>query len=99
MRNYAQEAGDKLKNTVYLVVIAAIVLTALGLSNFMGFVVNIAIWLMISFVTTAAVQVLIQAFSGDLFEKIPITITIKEYEFKVSLFVIITAILKLMFFS
>lgn len=98
MRDYVEEAKKKAKITLYLVIVAAVVLILLGLSNLIGFIVNIATWLITSFLTTAVVQVIIQAFSGDFFEKIPITISIGEYDFKVSLFVIITIILKLIIF-
>ncbi len=98
MKNYAKEMSDKAYIAIIVFVAVAFFLTYFGLSQYIDFASKILYSVVFGIIATGCAQVILQAFSGDILEKIPITITIKGYDFKVSLFVVFTIILKLLIF-
>ena len=75
-----------------------IILIFLGLDHLVGPTTQIAVWLLTSVITTSIVQIILQKSTGDLLEKIPLTFDIKGRKISLSLFFIVTIILKVVFF-
>ena len=98
MRDYGKEATGKVRIILYLLIIAAVVLTLYGGSEYIGLLVNWTAAIITGILATAVVQVLIQTISGDFLERIPFTFKIKGHKFSLSLFFILTIILKFIIF-
>jgi hypothetical protein len=98
MKNYEKMMKNKVLIILQILVYAAIIFALLGWDKFIGPMTNIAVWLITSIIITGVVQIIIQKFSGDFLEKIPLTFEIKGIKISVTLFFIITIILKLLLF-
>lgn len=98
MRDYGREATGKVRFITSLLIIAAIVLTLYGGSEYIGLLVNWTAAIITGIIVTAVVQILIQTVSGDFLERIPFTFKIKGRKFSLSLFFILTIVLKLIIF-
>jgi hypothetical protein len=94
MRDYAEEATNKVRLVLLLLILAAVIFTFLGISQYINILSQWTIAIVAGFVTTAVAQVLIQSVSGDFLEEIPL----KIWGFRISLFTIATIIIKLVIF-
>ena len=89
---------NKVKNIILILILITLIFSYYGGSKYLNTVNNIIVWLLISVITTGVVQVYLQRLTGNFFEKIPLTIHIGKFKFQVTLFIIITIILKILMF-
>ena len=98
MKDYARIIDERVKMIGVAVVILGIFCAFLGGMGIFNKVVSFLPWIIISIVTTGICQILIQTVAGDSLEKIPLTFKIKGMTISVSLFFVITIVLKLWLF-
>lgn len=98
MENYAKSMKAKVSIIVQILLYIAVILALFRKSEHISTISNIAIWLLVSVITTGIVQIIIQKYTGDFLKNIPLTIVIKKKPYSISLFFIVTIILKLFLF-
>ncbi|MFH1828715.1 MAG: hypothetical protein ABH824_05655 [Nanoarchaeota archaeon] len=98
MKNYGNAMKNKFSIMLQISIYGAIFLAFFGWDKFIGPLTDISIWLIASIITTGVIQVFLQGVTGDFLEKIPFTYEFKGIKISISLFVIVTVILKLTLF-
>ena len=98
MKDYHKIMTNKVRIVIYILIGITVVFAYMGWNNALSKINDIAVWMIISIITTGVAQLILQKFTGDFFEKIPLTIKIGQFKFQVTLFIIITIILKIIIF-
>ncbi len=96
MRNYWQETSSKVELVVSLMVLLSVLSIFWDKTKYLDYINSWGPAIATSIITTGICQILIQKFFGDSLEKIPIPI--RGMPFSVSLFFILTIILKIWLF-
>jgi len=99
MKDYHKETGNKIQIIVYILVFFAIIFAFAGRSDLIAYISNWAVSAIIGIVLTGVSQLLLQAVTGDILEKILLNIEIKGYNFSLTLFAIFTVLLKFLLFK
>ncbi len=97
-RNYHNEMENKVELIISLIVLVAIVSSLYLKGKYINLATEWGTLILISVITTGFCQMIIQRISGNLLEKIPLTVTIAGKKFSFSLFFVITILLKLIIF-
>ncbi len=98
MKNYHKEMKDKVKIILYISIFIILILSLKGKQNYIDMINKWLPSILISIVTTSISQIILQKFTGTFFEKILLPIKIGEFRFYISLFLILTIIIKLILF-
>jgi len=98
MQDYGRIMEDRARIVIIITIAIVIIFSFLGWSGLSDKVVSFLPLILVSIITTGICQVLIQRLTGDFLEKIPLTFKIGKIDISVSLFIMVTIILKLSLF-
>ena len=99
MKNIKKELKKNINLVVYLLLAVSIILIYLGKDKYIGVVTNWAVSILIGLITTALSQSIVQRFTGGSLERIFLNVTILGKEYSVSIFIIISIIVKFFIFK
>lgn len=91
---------EKLRLILYLIIVVVIVTTFLGISTeIIETIVELLVSIFIGVLLSMVAGSLVEAFTGNLLKTILIPINIKGFKFSISVFVIVTFIVKVLLFG
>jgi len=98
MKNYKKRFEKKVIVILAALVILFFVLNELGKNNYWPVILSWGLTLIIAFFLTLIIQLVLQFFTGDYLDKKHIKLKIMGFRVRISLFLILTIILKIWLF-
>ena len=99
MKNIEKDFNNKVKLVFAILLAVSILLIYLGKDNYIGVVKNLAASIIIGLFTTALSQSIVQRFTGGSLEQIFLNVNILGKKYSISIFIIISIMVKLFIFK
>ena len=99
MKNYNKDMNNKIQHIFYIATGLIVILTLTNNLKQIEYITKLLPLIITSILVTGMSQIILQNFSGDFFEKIPLTIKIKGIKIQITLFTIITFLLEILLFN
>ena len=99
MKDVKKELKNNVNAVVSILLAISIILIFMGKDKYIGVVTNWAVSIITGLFTTALSQKIVQRFSGGSLEKIFLNITVFGKKYSVSVFILISIIVKMLIFK
>jgi len=99
MKNIKRDLKNNVNAVIYLLLAISIVLIFLGKDKYIGIVTNWAVSIITGLIMTALSQSIVQKFSGGSLEKVFLNIKIFGKRYSVSIFIIVSILVKILIFK
>jgi hypothetical protein len=98
-KNYFESLKQNIFWMVFSILILSLILSYLNLAVWQNVVFNVGLWLLVSVLLTGLIQIGLQKLTGNLLEVRLFKLKIWKFSFPITLFLIVTLILKFTLFK